>query len=145
MAKASRSSPKPSSQAASDRMAATGQRDTKAELKIRKVLYARGLRYRVDYPILKNPQRRADLAFLGPKVAVFVDGCFWHGCPEHGTWPKANAEFWRDKIETNQQRDRDTNRRLEADGWHVIRIWEHEEAEGAANKVAQAVLNRTNN
>lgn len=139
------SSPKPSSKAASERMAATGQRDTTAELRIRKILFAKGLRYRVDYPVLTNPRRRADVAFIGPTVAVFIDGCFWHGCPEHGTWPKANAEFWREKIEANRKRDQDTNRRLKADGWYVIRIWEHENPEDAVDRVVQAVWSRSKN
>ena len=136
--------PKPSSQAASQRMAATGQRDTTAELRIiDPILYAKGLRYRVDYPVLSKLRRRADVAFIGPKVAVFIDGCFWHGCPEHGTWPKANAKFWREKIEANRKRDRDTDRRLENSGWCVIRIWEHERPEEAVKRVVHAVWSRT--
>lgn len=76
------------------------------------------------------------------KVAVFVDGCFWHGCPVHGTWPKTNAEFWRKKIETNRARDADTNRRLEALGWTVVRIWAHEDPDEAAERVALVVEGR---
>ena len=101
-----------------------------------------GLRYRVDYPVLNRPRRRADIAFTKARVAVFVDGCFWHGCPIHGTWPKSNAEFWRDKIETNRRRDRDTNERLESAGWKVIRVWEHEDPEEAAKRIASAVRER---
>ena len=123
-------------------MESTGQRDTGAELKVRRLLFARGLRYRVDYPVLAQPRRRADIAFTRAKVAVFIDGCFWHGCPEHGTWPKANAAFWRNKINTNKKRDLDTNRRLEAKGWLVIRVWEHEAPEEAANKIAAALSSR---
>jgi DNA mismatch endonuclease (patch repair protein) len=73
---------------------------------------------------------------------VFVDGCFWHGCPEHATWPKTNEEFWRQKIETNRLRDRDTDERLEKEGWMVIRVWEHEDSSNAADRVTRAVLQR---
>jgi DNA mismatch endonuclease (patch repair protein) len=80
--------------------------------------------------------------FTRARVAVFIDGCFWHGCPEHGTWPKKNAGWWRSKIETNQARDRDTNSRLEGAGWLVIRVWEHEDPVEAANKISHAVRSR---
>lgn len=119
--------PTPSSEAASRRMARTGQRDTTAEMRIRRRLHALGLRYRVDYPLPNQPRRRADIAFTRARIAIFVDGCFWHGCPEHGTTPKSNIAFWRDKIETNQRRDQDTNARLEEAGWKVVRVWEHED------------------
>lgn len=125
----------PSSQEASRRMARVRQKGTEAELAIRKELYRRGARYRVDFAVLKKPRRVADIAFPGLKVAVFVDGCFWHGCPEHASWPKQNAEFWRQKIETNQARDADTDTRLIALGWKVIRIWEHEDPVTAALKI----------
>lgn len=123
-------------------MSATGRRDTPPEKEIRKRLFAKGLRYRVDYPVLNEPRRRGDIVFPGSKVAVFVDGCFWHGCPVHGTWPKANADFWREKIETNRARDADTNRRLEALGWAVVRIWSHEDPEEAAERVVRVVEER---
>ena len=134
-----RNRPIPSSKAASKRMAATGQRDTPPEMELRRRLHAMGFRYRVDYPVLLKPRRRADMAFTKARVAVFVDGCFWHGCPEHGTWPKSNARFWREKIETNCRRDLDTNERLKLAGWKVIRVWEHEDPEKAAMRVARAV------
>jgi len=76
------------------------------------------------------------------QVAVFVDGCFWHGCPEHGTWPKSNIEFWREKIETNRRRDLDTNERLKAAGWEVVRVWEHENPDAAAERIAGLVRSR---
>ena len=80
---------------------------------------------------------------FGPaRVAVFVDGCFWHGCPVHATWPKNNAEFWREKIETNRLRDRDTDRRLVAAGWEVVRMWEHEDIEEAADRLERIVRDR---
>lgn len=120
-------------------MRATPRRDTPAEIALRSELHHRGLRYRIDYPPLPELRRRADIVFTRQKVAVFCDGCYWHGCPEHGTWPKANAEWWRRKIEANRVRDRDTDRRLTAAGWTVIRVWEHEDPAVAANTVAKAV------
>ena len=87
-------------------------------------------------------RRRADLAFTAARVAVFVDGCFWHGCPEHATWPKQNAEWWREKIEANRRRDLDTDARLLEAGWLPIRVWEHEPVEDAADRVTEAVRMR---
>jgi DNA mismatch endonuclease (patch repair protein) len=86
-------------------------------------------------------RRKADLVFSSARVAVFVDGCFWHACPDHGTQPKHNAAWWAEKIATNAERDRDTDRRLAADGWIVVRVWEHEVPEAAAARVAEAVSN----
>lgn len=117
----------------------TGQRDTPAEMEIRRRLHRMGLRYRVDFPVLKGLRRRADVVFTKARVAVFVDGCFWHGCPEHGSWPKSNAEFWRNKIETNRRRDQDTNECLKKAGWRVIRVWEHEDPDEAAERIAKMV------
>ena len=133
--------PEPSSPAVRRRMQVTRRRDTSAELSLRSALRALGLRYRVDAP-LPGTRRRADVSFLRAKVAVFQDGCFWHGCPEHGTWPKANAKWWREKIEGNQRRDRDTERRLTDAGWVVLRFWEHADAEAAAQCIARTVANR---
>lgn len=115
------------------------QKNTSAELVLRRALYARSLRYRIHVPVLRRPRRVADVAFGGLRVAVFVDGCFWHGCPLHATWPKQNAEFWRAKIVANQARDRDTDERLRADGWTVVRVWAHEPPQKAARRVAQIV------
>ncbi|KAA3621721.1 MAG: DNA mismatch endonuclease Vsr [Proteobacteria bacterium] len=123
-------------------MRAVRQRDTKAELAIRQRLHAKCLRYRVDRTVLDKPRRRADIAFTRLKIAVFVDGCFWHGCPEHGTSSKENAEFWRDKIETNVRRDRDTHERLRAANWVVHRYWEHEDPNDAADTIARMVHRR---
>jgi DNA mismatch endonuclease, patch repair protein len=119
-------------------MQVTPRRDTPCELAIRSAVHATGLRFRVDWP-LPGTRRRADLVFVRARVAVFVDGCFWHGCPKHGTWPKANAEWWRNKIATNVQRDRDTDEWLEASGWTVLRFWEHDEAARAARVIQRAV------
>ncbi len=114
------------------------RKDTAPELTLRSLLHRGGLRFRVDYS-LPGTRRRADIVFPWVQVAVFVDGCFWHGCSEHGSWPKANAEWWREKIETNQHRDRDTEARLAAAGWSVIRVWEHEDPAVAAERIAEVV------
>ena len=87
-------------------------------------------------------QRRADIVFPRQRVAVFVDGCFWHGCPEHGTAPKANADWWRAKIESNIARDRDTDARLGAAGWLSLRVWEHEQPDVAAEVIGSLVRTR---
>lgn len=131
--------PKPSSDEAHRRMKAVRQRDTKAEMEVRRRLHAMGLRYRVDYPVLESPRRRADVAFPRLRIAVFIDGCFWHGCPIHGSSPKANAEFWKQKIEANVARDRDTDERLRAKGWTVLRFWEHEDPDRVAGLVQKSV------
>src|SRR3954467_12734074 len=94
---------RPSPPEVSKRMARTGRRDTRPEIALRRLLHGRGLRFRVDRAVLPGVRRRADIVFGPARVAVFVDGCFWHGCPTHGTWPRHNAEFWREKIETNQR------------------------------------------
>lgn len=129
----------PSSSDASRRMAKVRQKETGAEVALRQEMYRIGLRYRVDYEVLRKPRRVADVAFPGRKIAVFVDGCFWHGCPEHATWPKQNAEFWREKIEANRWRDADTNDRLRSLGWTVLRFWSHESPAEAAKAVARVV------
>lgn len=97
-------------------------RDTKPELALRKAVWARGRRYRLSYPIPGKP----DLVFPGQRVAVFVDGCFWHGCPEHGTLPKTNREFWTSKLNQNKERDVRVTMQLRKMGWKVLRYWEHE-------------------
>lgn len=128
-----------SSSDASRRMAKVRQKGTDAEVALRREMHRIGLRYRIDYEILRKPRRVADVAFPGRKIAVFVDGCFWHGCPEHATWPKQNAEFWREKIEANRRRDADTNERLRSLGWTVLRFWSHESPNVAARAVAHMV------
>lgn len=98
----------PSSPEASRRMARVRQRGTDVEIELRRALHALGLRYRLQVPLSRKPRRVADIVFIGARVAVFVDGCFWHGCPLHATWPKENAGFWRAKIEANRARNRRT-------------------------------------
>jgi DNA mismatch endonuclease (patch repair protein) len=119
-------------------MTSQRQRDTKREMELRSLLHRRGLRFRV-HALLPGLRRRSDIVFTRARVVVFVDGCFWHGCPEHGTWPKQNADWWRKKIEANQRRDRDTDARLRAAGWTVIRVWEHDDPIEAADRVTKVV------
>jgi DNA mismatch endonuclease (patch repair protein) len=128
-----------SSPEASRRMTKVRQTGTKAEMALRKALHRLGLRYRVNFQILKRPRRIADVAFTRLKIAVFVDGCFWHACPEHSSWPKSNAEFWQQKIEANRARDADTDAKLKEVGWTVIRIWEHECPETAADAIKTVI------
>ena len=115
------------------------QKGTDVEVALRREMHRIGLRYRVNYEVLKQPRRVADIAFPGRKIAIFVDGCFWHGCPEHATWPKRNTELWRQKIETNRLRDADTNERLRSIGWTVLRFWSHESPYDSARVVADMV------
>jgi DNA mismatch endonuclease (patch repair protein) len=97
-------------------------KDTGPEVMLRKALWALGLRYRLANSLPGRP----DFVFLRERVGVFVDGCFWHGCPAHGVKPKTNKEFWRRKLSGNIRRDRKVGRQLRAQGWKVVRVWEHE-------------------
>lgn len=121
----------------SQRYAALARRDTAPELALRRALWHAGLRYRVQYKVPGLPRRKIDIAFTRQKVAVQVDGCFWHGCPEHGTVPGRNTQWWRWKIQRNQDRDRDTDARLAELGWTVIHVWEHEDPAAAAGRVIE--------
>ena len=112
--------------------------DTRPEILLRKALTAAGCRYRVD-AALPGMRRRADLLFTRAKVAVFVDGCFWHACPRHATWPKANAAWWRAKLEANRARDRHTDALLRASGWRVVRVYEHVSTAEAARRVLRVL------
>jgi DNA mismatch endonuclease, patch repair protein len=123
-------------------MQSNKRRDTKPELALRRAVHGLGLRYRVDAKPLTQMRRRADMVFSRAKVAVFLDGCFWHGCPEHHTVAKANAEFWADKVSGNRARDRDTDARLAEAGWACVRVWEHEDPAEAAARVAEVVRAR---
>ncbi|GAB7066212.1 DNA mismatch endonuclease Vsr [Mycobacterium hodleri] len=131
-----------SSPEARARMQSNKSRDTKPELALRSAVHARGLRYRVSAKPLAGVRRTADLVFPRAKVAVFLDGCFWHGCPEHHTVASANAKFWADKVEGNRKRDRDTDGRLAEAGWVSVRVWEHEDAVEAARRVETIVRAR---
>ena len=116
-------------------MSRQATRDTSPEMALRRRLHAAGYRYRVDYPPLRGLRRRADIVFTRRKVAVFVDGCFWHRCPEHGTSPASNSAWWKAKLDRNVERDADTNRLLTEAGWTVIRVWEHEDPAEALERV----------
>ena len=129
--------PTASSAVIARRMKNQSRRDTAAEMKLRKVLFGRGLRYRVDFGVVGR--RRVDIAFTGRKIAVFVDGCFWHRCPQHGTVPKANRDWWLAKLEANERRDRASDLQLAALGWTVIRVWEHEDVGEAADRIEAVV------
>ncbi|MGP5079268.1 very short patch repair endonuclease [Brachybacterium alimentarium] len=117
------------------RMARQRRRDTAPEVALRRELHRRGLRFRVDHPLEGMRRRRGDVVFTRARLAVFVDGCFWHDCPEHGTRPVSRAEWWADKLAKNVERDRGTDAWLASIGWVVIRIWEHEDPIEAASRV----------
>ncbi|MGH8994916.1 MAG: very short patch repair endonuclease [Acidimicrobiales bacterium] len=114
--------------------------DTAPELALRKELHRRGMRYRVHVPVFDR-RRRHDIVFTKARVVVEVRGCFWHGCPEHGTSPKANAAWWADKLEANRRRDIDTAHRLSEAGWKLVEVWEHEHPAAAANRI-EKILKR---
>ncbi|MFI5778613.1 very short patch repair endonuclease [Nocardia sp. NPDC051570] len=126
----------------SARMSRQRRSGTAPETALRKELHRRGYRYFVDRAPLVGLRRRADLVFPRRKVAVYVDGCFWHSCPQHATRPKNNAQWWADKLAANVVRDRDTDARLTAAGWLVVRVWEHESAVDAAERVRAALADR---
>ncbi|MFD5406353.1 very short patch repair endonuclease [Streptomyces griseorubiginosus] len=119
-------------------------KNTAAELAVRRLLHAAGLRYRVEYRVPGMARRRIDVAFPGVKVAVLIDGCFWHGCPVHATHPRANADWWRQKLERNMARDIETTEHLRAQGWEVLRFWEHEAPQVVADEVRRVVTKRKN-
>jgi DNA mismatch endonuclease, patch repair protein len=110
---------------------------TRPEIALRAELHASGLRYRIHVRVPGAPRRSIDVAFTRVRLAVFVDGCFWHGCPLHGTMPAANADWWREKIAANRARDLDTERLLASAGWTVLRVWEHESASEGAKRVVE--------
>lgn len=133
--------PAASSEHIRKRMATTKRRDTKPELALRSALHALGLRFFVDRPI-PGTRRRADIVFPTERIAVYVDGCFWHSCPEHGTIPKQNQQWWVDKLAANKRRDAETDSALQASGWAVLRFWEHDDSLAAAERVREVVLQR---
>jgi DNA mismatch endonuclease (patch repair protein) len=119
------------------------RKDTAPERALRSALHRQGLRFRVHRRPDPTLRRQADIVFASAKVAVFVNGCFWHGCQEHATWPRANADWWRAKIEGNRRRDLETDDWLTHAGWLPIRVWEHDDMNSAAELVAAAVRSRT--
>lgn len=108
------------------RMESQRRRDTLPELALRQALHAAGYRYRVNFKVPGSSRRTMDIAFTRQRIAVFVDGCFWHGCPQHFTVPKTRPDFWTTKIAGNRQRDQETTQMLAAAGWAVVRYWEHQ-------------------
>lgn len=131
-----------SSPAARAVMRGNRRRDTAPELAVRRRVHAAGLRYRVDAKPLPHLNRRADLVFSRARVAVFIDGCYWHGCPEHGTAAKTNVKYWSAKIARNAERDLDTDRHLIAALWLPLRLWEHGDPAEACVTVIAAVRER---
>ena len=118
-------------------------RDTKPEMLVRSLVHRRGLRYRVSQRPIANVRRTADLVFRRAKVAVNVDGCFWHGCEQHYKEPKTNTEYWRNKIDGNRRRDRETDELLTAAGWLVLRFWEHEDPLLVSETISLTVAERS--
>lgn len=118
-------------------MQANRRADTRPELELRSALHARGLRFRKDHPLSAPGRRsiRVDVVFTRARMAVFVDGCFWHSCPEHGLIPKANSDYWIPKLRRNRERDQQIDAALEAEGWTVVRVWEHEPVDEAAARI----------
>ena len=127
-----RSRPNP---ALSQRFARQKRTATTPEVLLRRELFRRGLRYRVQFAVPGLPRKRVNLAFTRAQVAVLVDGCFWHACPEHCVVPKANRAWWEWKFQTNTSRDRATDEALRRLGWRVVRVWEHEDPSEAADRV----------
>lgn len=123
-------------------MSRQSSRDAAPEVAVRRLLHAAGLRYRVNVPVPGMPRRTIDIVFTKAKIAVFIDGCFWHGCPEHATQPEANAEWWRTKLDKNMARDVEMTDHLTAEGWTVLRFWEHESPAHVADRVAACVADR---
>lgn len=139
---ASSPNPTPSSVAAANRMRSNRRVDTKPEIEVRSLLHRNGFRFRKDYPIRLTSGTivHPDIVFTKKRVAVFIDGCYWHSCPIHGTTPKSNRNYWIPKLRQNVERDKKTGIDLRANGWKVLRIWEHVEPEDAASMIASEVL-----
>ena len=121
------------------RFAALATRDTRPEVALRRELHARGLRFRVHHAVLGLPRRRIDIAFTRLRLGVMVDGCYWHGCPEHLRISGRNSDWWAWKVSVNHARDQDTDQRLTALGWTALRIWEHELPGNAADAIMATI------
>jgi len=132
--------PEPSSASISALMRRMPRRDTAPEIALRRVLHGMGLRYRVD---LSGLPGRPDVAFTRARIAVFVDGCFWHACPDHGVLPKANHAWWKAKLDENRKRDRRKDDALRQIGWLPVHVWEHENPAVAAERIRGLWVTRT--
>jgi DNA mismatch endonuclease (patch repair protein) len=132
--------PLPSNATVSSVMRKMGRRDTAPEIALRRALTALGLRYRLHR---KDLPGKPDICFGPARLAVFVDGCFWHSCPEHGAQPKANRAWWAEKLSRNRERDQQKNDELVALGWLPLHVWEHETPETAATRIAETIRERT--
>ena len=131
--------PEPPSSTDAARFSKQARKDTGPEVALRRLLHARGLRYRLHVPVPTYPRRTIDICFPRQRVAVFVDGCYWHGCPDHKGTAAHNAEWWATKLAGNRARDAETTAALRSAGWTVLRVWEHEAAETAAERVTEVV------
>lgn len=120
-------------------MARVRNRDTSAEMAVRRELHARGLRYRVNLAVPGSGRSKPDIVFTRKKVVVFIDGCFWHRCPIHATAPKANSAWWNEKLTLNVERDHRTDEGLREAGWSVFRFWEHEDPTAVADSIESAL------
>lgn len=135
------SRPAASSESVRLQMSKQRRRDTQAELLVRKLLHARGVRYRIDARPEPDLRCKADIMWKSLRLVVFIDGCFWHGCPDHASKPKANGEWWAQKLDANVRRDRRTDAELTERGWTVMRFWEHEEPTTVADAIC-SLLNQ---
>jgi DNA mismatch endonuclease (patch repair protein) len=131
-----------SSAAARRRLESQRRADTKPEVALRRALHRLGLRYRLHAAVVTGTRRSVDIVFPSVRVAIDVRGCYWHGCDLHGTAPKANAEWWGAKLDANRERDADTVRRLEEEGWLVVVAWEHDDPITTAVVIADAIKAR---
>jgi len=120
-------------------MQANRRRDTGPELAVRRLLHARGMRFRVDVAVERGVRSRPDIVFTRRRVAVYIDGCFWHGCPQHRTQPKANSDYWTPKLQRNVERDVAVTLALQDAGWTVLRFWEHEDPVAVTDTIEVAV------
>lgn len=127
--------PPASSAVVQKNMSRQKRRDTDCEMRVRRLLHSAGIRYRVDFRPINEVRSRVDVGWKTLKLAVFIDGCFWHMCPAHFTPPKSNSEWWQKKLETNVERDQRITQALTAHGWTVLRFWEHENPECIARRI----------
>jgi DNA mismatch endonuclease (patch repair protein) len=132
--------PEPKDEAATRVGQGNRRTGTKPEVALRSALHRRGLRFRKDRPVDAGRRKvRPDIVFTKARVAVFVDGCFWHGCPDHKVVPRSNRDYWVPKLRRNEERDREVDRALASAGWLVLRVWEHEDVEEASRRVVEAL------